>query len=585
MGLKLTFNDVPLLLPDPDGITQGYIDRFLALNGSVLFSETSQAMQSGMRRAQGNDAARIPEPVFNWPSPPPLRLNSLWVPTGATRWARGVFLIDENALVQITSTTTISGTLSFGDAGNITLGMLPPRPISGYLQAENMNRSDQEFGNSRLWLLPLVDARYRWQWLAGAYNPEVTKDTTWSQLIDGIVSTLGISLQYSAPDEAYGRPDPTEWMRPGHNAAVALDAAAASVGARVVWEPWANTYLMQRPTDALQIDAANRQAGWALHAGGSYRRWATVPSTVRVIFRTAQGGALSPDTCYQNTQNATDFVSDVTGEAYTTFSGTAVYYTSAVADMTGVSEGGDPVNKEDTDALAQAIASDIYSWMECGHDLAGQLQDATWALTGFDDGLQLCAAAVVNGQPSIHFRVQSLPPNFGAQCGYQQIAEATTRQYLPFELYDDLAPGDADKYAWVVTDDLERDEEAEKIKVSDELQNCNRAYGSNHSGFTDGACGFYTPIGGKNFIVSMQNLARRCSALTAGAVAKTDSTFSVDNVAPLDDGQSPVASSSTTLTVSNYAKWEANDNQACDIVADGNGGWRFAQGGCKADFT
>ena len=45
---------------------------------------------------------------------------------------------------------------------------------------------------------------------------------------------------------------------------------------------------------------------------------------------------------------------------------------------------------------------------------------------------------------------------------------------------------------------------------------------------------------------------------------------------PLDDGQSPVAGSSQTLTVSNLPDWGGPSGTPCEIVPDGRGGWRLA---------
>jgi hypothetical protein len=79
----------------------------------------------------------------------------------------------------------------------------------------------------------------------------------------------------------------------------------------------------------------------------------------------------------------------------------------------------------------------------------------------------------------------------------------------------------------------------------------------------------------------------RCKAMTVGAVAKTDTTFTVDNVLPLD-GPSPVTSSGDTLTVDNWPYFEANDNTHVRIEWDQNlnsgaGGWSLYMGPCMAD--
>jgi hypothetical protein len=77
----------------------------------------------------------------------------------------------------------------------------------------------------------------------------------------------------------------------------------------------------------------------------------------------------------------------------------------------------------------------------------------------------------------------------------------------PFELYDDITPGQSDKYAWRLHADLTRDEDADKVLVSDGILKSTRAFGTSHAGVTDGARGWYsTGPDGKNQIVSMEPL-------------------------------------------------------------------------------
>lgn len=157
----------------------------------------------------------------------------------------------------------------------------------------------------------------------------------------------------------------------------------------------------------------------------------------------------------------------------------------------------------------------------------------------------------------------------------------------PFELYDDITPGSTGVYAWPLLPDLTRDTSADKILVADKWIGDSRAYGSNHWG-SSGSTGAKGVAAideeGTYQVVRLKNLSRQLTGTCYGSVAKTDSTFDVDNVTVLDDLQSPVESASDVLAVSNWAKWEANDNQAVDFCRNSTG-WRFVQGGCKADFT
>ncbi len=85
----------------------------------------------------------------------------------------------------------------------------------------------------------------------------------------------------------------------------------------------------------------------------------------------------------------------------------------------------------------------------------------------------------------------------------------------------------------------------------------------------------------------------RCKGTTTDAVAKTNGTFTVDNVDSVEpDLASPVGSSSDTFIISNWAKWESNAGQRCDFIitdldaeSGSIGHGDFAQGACKADQT
>ena len=147
-------------------------------------------------------------------------------------------------------------------------------------------------------------------------------------------------------------------------------------------------------------------------------------------------------------------------------------------------------------------------------------------------------------------------------------------ELIPFELYDDIAPSETDKDAWILKADLTRDTDADKIHVSDGILGDVRALGSNtKTGGTPatGARG-YAVVGpdGDNQIVSIQRLANSCRAVAKGAIA--GSTGTVDAVTVMDDGQSPVANTTTAeLAVTNPWNFYLADNALCQIIRNGSG--------------
>ena len=140
----------------------------------------------------------------------------------------------------------------------------------------------------------------------------------------------------------------------------------------------------------------------------------------------------------------------------------------------------------------------------------------------------------------------------------------------PFELYDDMTPGDVDKLVWKLKDDLTRDTDAghSSVYVNDQVLDNSCAYGSNH-GTRTGAKGWYTSdSNGKNQIVSIQNLANKCRATSYVDISGT-AGGEVWEVTPMDDGQSPVKDSSERLSVTNPWNFYLESSHACEITRNG----------------
>ena len=177
-------------------------------------------------------------------------------------------------------------------------------------------------------------------------------------------------------------------------------------------------------------------------------------------------------------------------------------------------------------------------------------------------------------------------PSFNAAVAYWEVVEAPPL-FIDFELYYDMTPKGVDIIAWPLVVDsqtsptkLTRDTSANPptSKVSDlVLKNC-RAYGSQHGGFSNGAQGVarWEKTLNKWCVISLQNLSKRCSATTYSSIY--GSTGTVNNVKPLDDGQSPVADPTTQLSVSNPQNYYIAVNSYVEIEPDGNGGWQVCEG-------
>jgi hypothetical protein len=150
----------------------------------------------------------------------------------------------------------------------------------------------------------------------------------------------------------------------------------------------------------------------------------------------------------------------------------------------------------------------------------------------------------------------------------------------PAILKDDCAPDDTDIAAYPVASDGTADEDADELTLDNTHPGNFRGYGSDHTGFdtTTAAKVLYASINGKNQIVGGKGLAKMCYC--QAKIASGNTLATVDNVVPMDGGHSPVASSSTELSVSSGFE---TDNNAYGIIAwdETNGVWRPLDFPCK----
>lgn len=162
-------------------------------------------------------------------------------------------------------------------------------------------------------------------------------------------------------------------------------------------------------------------------------------------------------------------------------------------------------------------------------------------------------------------------------------------ELIPFELKEDITPGATDKDAWILKDDLTRDEDADTIHVSDGILGDVRALGSTTKiGATPstGARG-YAVVGpdGDNQIVSIQRKAKMIVvANTASghtAVTSATTSFTAELTRVCDDGQNPLVGAATSLTVTNPG-FEIDDNAAGITCVQDVATYRIIDAPCPA---
>ena len=160
----------------------------------------------------------------------PNRIGVLSWPRGAARFAYGHFLADHEGVATIRAAIASNYTAYDADFEihdgirevKTKLFCLPPRPLDRVSRANG----------SALYLLTLVDDRYRWWWKTA--NITVTAGTTiWEDLYSQIGTALGVTITASAISADYLLPDAI-LANKYRSLPVLLDAVAACVGHRIV---------------------------------------------------------------------------------------------------------------------------------------------------------------------------------------------------------------------------------------------------------------------------------------------------------------------------------------------------------------
>lgn len=446
--MPLTYAGVPLLADNPEGDVQRWLDQWLPLSDLRI---------AGWPPAIYN---RGDIPLPNYPPPLQPRLNTWYRPVGASRWSFGLFLADASRKAAILSAVgaannpqTLSLEFPETDDHRFRRGwqayLLPPRAVG-------VDANDGE----GLWLIPLVDERWYWQFLS-AGDFAVGSATTWADMFNLLKVRLGMADLDASPVSAdYGSPNVWVFNQHQHaNAAVMLDAVAHSVGQRIVLEYRStdgenyesNVYLSadSATSDFRRTLSLSRETAGALQAGSvsveALNLRALRPERVEVVFRKWANGIVWDGEFYVKSITPADFGAAGTE---TTAGYVKTIRTTALADYgTG---GGDPDNLSACDALALRIATDFYNHLKWVHD-SNFVGVGHWFESGHDDYVEFSVAQRIGweeeagGLYGSRTRVHSLPYNAACESLLHQLPE--THEYgdhvLGFMLGDLAAFGTA----------------------------------------------------------------------------------------------------------------------------------------------
>lgn len=409
----ITYAGVELCYEDPDGVITAWIEKFLPLED--LRDQTGPAALRSQRpasRSEYQPGVNLPLPAY--PDPPRVKLSTLYWPTGAARWARCYLLASGSDVADVLAAigdANSAAELVFSDQENdlsVTASMylLPPRKLSATIGGND----------DSLYLLPLVDRRWYWQFAeSGEFH--VTRESTWEQVFGMLQAAVGAGIAFDPVVEAYGIPDPDELSRPTENVAVLLDAVAHSVGQVIV----------------VDLDGSVRSLGWGSSsgrylankqdaqpiAGGDFSDMnpaAAYPGQMTVSFQKYREGAVDPTgDLHTVSRPAGEF-----GVERFTPGTTKVIHSTAFADFT--SGQGLPDNASEVEALADQIAIDYYAGLAYRYDLT-LASIFPWRLSGYDDYCEWVFGRYHCGDYQVYTRAQSRPVNFGEEEQLQQFAD------------------------------------------------------------------------------------------------------------------------------------------------------------------
>lgn len=213
----ISFNGVGLV---PPGNADEIVSRWWHRDAIIPF-------QSGFFTATGG-LDHLPMPAQRDHGPP--RIGYLTWPVGSSYWGQCHLLATSSQLEAIGIGTT-SGVLTLWDGThaplNFPMSLLPARPIG------------QRGQGGDYYLLTFVDERY-WWWMAGtARSPHGDENSgiEWSGLLSKLLNGVGASAYLPTVPEGYGQANGERWNVGYKPVCPMIDAAAATIGMRLVRYP------------------------------------------------------------------------------------------------------------------------------------------------------------------------------------------------------------------------------------------------------------------------------------------------------------------------------------------------------------
>ncbi len=394
----IRYAGVDLCLDNEEGEITRFLNEHFSFEDMALFGSSSTYKSSFMGVTRGYNA-RGGLPMPNYSPEPKIKLNTLYWPTGAARFSRGLFMATATMKDQIyeqaqprgvqsapmqlvmcdakfdSNTQIAENGFTADPDGLVALStemyLLPPIPVALPTDA-----------TETLWLLPLVDYRYYWQTIPVDFldidDPE--DPPTWPELVSDVNDAIFTDYTFEgsltiSTESVYLDPDPDSFRRHHQNAGVLIDAICHSTGGRFV-RKLDGICVSQSASDATTgfTDNTGDYSNLLTVAGGDFSSQHTpamYPESVVVTFGKPLSGEVNTKEVYST---------ELSHDSYTPFYKKVIHCTS-------VDRYEDDELSENNAALADAIAGDFYAWLAKRYRYTFA-NIAAWTPTGFDDYIE-----------------------------------------------------------------------------------------------------------------------------------------------------------------------------------------------------
>jgi len=414
-AVSITYAGQPLLILDPQ--LHNWLEKWYDLDQ--------------INRIQTDVLDR--SPCISRIDPPKMKVNQLYWPLGAQRWSSFWGLTTAIGKDAIASKYPNSRTMdvipelivrAIHEAGGreenliestltAKMWLLPPIPVT-YTYSSNTTRDDS------LWLLPLVDQRYWWQFRdVGAMT--LTKTSTWANLFSDLGSAIGVTIDLDDVNPYYLNPDPVSFNQDHHPAPSLLDAAAYSIGHRIIagFDGTVKTqsFSSARPV-SFEAEATSYRSGG--NDGSDMLAQGAAPEKVAISCGRIRHYVPRKDGL-RHVYRVDHSIDEYFPDSAVTPGTEKIIRTTAYADFTA--GGATPSNTSSLHDLATQITTDYYLRMRDNYDIVKNGLD-TAEQTAYDD-VMLYSVAMLRedrhgGQYDVSTRWTTAPINEEIEEMYQQ---------------------------------------------------------------------------------------------------------------------------------------------------------------------